>query len=119
MNHFVYESVGIKDIAQMAVSLTLDDQPIPPSNQELFVLWAARHIAHENDLKVEHLYFDAIDIMPVSPDGYYFSIEGFWFMSCDFCLEPAINWTSFDAILCGTHLDEAIDERNADLQRKG
>ena len=114
--HCVYESIGIKEIALMVVGLTLADQPIPMTNQGLFVHWVATREAHKYDIKPSDMEIEAVDIMAKSPDGFYFSVELWWWVSCDMC-EVTANpaYSGEGHFLCTHHGREAYAQEQADL----
>jgi hypothetical protein len=115
--HVHYESVGIKDIAQMAFGLALGDNPLPLTNQGLFVHWVSVREAAKLDLKPSDLEIEAVDIMAKSPDGFYFSVEFWWWVSCDMCENTAITHYSADGnFLCRFHGDEGYQQEQADLE---
>ena len=77
---FEYQSVGIHDIAMMAVGKTLADMPIADNIVGLFAQWVLAKESWRYDEQLEHMEIATIDVMPESPDGFYFSVEGRWFI---------------------------------------
>ena len=114
--HVYYESVGIRDIAQMAFGLALGDNPLPLTNQGLFVHWASVREAAKHDLKPSDFEIEAVDIAAKSPDSFYFSVEFWWWVSCDMCEATANSHYSDDGhFLCRHHGEEGLKQEQADL----
>ena len=115
--HCVYESVSIVDLTMMVISRTLADEPVPITNQGLFVEWATFREAHNNDLKPSDLEIESVDIMAKSPDGFYFSIEMTWWVSCNWCELVAQHlWSNIEDgnFNCREHGEEALAQDLAD-----
>ena len=79
-HNFEYQSVGIHDIATMVVGRTLADKPIAKNIIGLFAQWVLAKESWRHDESIEDMEIANIDVMPVSPDGFYFSVEGTWFI---------------------------------------
>ena len=79
-HHFEYQSVGIMALTDMAVGMTLADKPIPKNIAGLFAQWVKNKEGWMHDERPDDMEIVWIDIMPVSPDGFYFSVEGEWFI---------------------------------------
>ena len=86
---FTFQSVSVTDIAEMSYGFALSPSTDDPNyrvrrnNTDWFKAWAQKQIAHTHDCNPREVVFEHFDVHPrmaSSPDGFYYAVEGRWWL---------------------------------------